>query len=156
VDFRHAHLGSLLERYSPRLICGLARANNTFHDPQSSEYVSAVEEFQTEYRIDITRDINGVGLVYFASYFSIIDGAVLKLWKHLGRNAQSFLNRVVLDHKVCYFRNAEVDSVLRITLRCWGKVNHPGHEVYNTVIEERETARVVAVSTMHVLSEGSV
>jgi probable biosynthetic protein (TIGR04098 family) len=156
VDFRHSHLGSLPEHYSPRLICGRARANNTFHDPQSPDYVSVGKDFLTEYSIDITRDINGVGLVYFASYFSIIDGAVLKLWKHLGRGAQSFLNRVVLDHKVCYFRNSEVDSVLSITLKLWRKTSDPRHEVYNTVIQERETAQVIAVSTMHVLSEAAV
>jgi len=61
--------------------------------------------------------------------FSIIDGALLKLWKHLGRSAQSFLNRVVLDHKLCYLGNADIDSVLRITLRSWRKVGDPGHEV---------------------------
>lgn len=152
VDFKYAHLYSLPDRYSPRLVCGYARTNNTFHDTQSPEYVCVVDGFNTEYRIDITRDINGVGLVYFAAYFSIIDGALLKLWKHLGRSGPSFLNRVVLDHKLCYFGNADVDSLLRIKLRSWRKVGDPGHEVYNTVIEDCETARIIAVSTMHVLS----
>ncbi len=154
VDFKHAHLSSLPDRYSPRLVCGFARNNNTFHDTQSLDHVCVVDEFHTEYRIDITRDINGVGLVYFAAYFSIIDGALLKLWKHLGRSSQSFLERVVVDHKLCYFGNADIDSLLRITLRLWRKVGQTGHEVYNAVIQDCETTRVIAVSTLQVLSEG--
>jgi probable biosynthetic protein (TIGR04098 family) len=155
VDFTYSHLCSLPERYSPRLICGNARNNNTFHDTQSSEYVCVVDDFHTEYRIDITRDINGVGLVYFAAYFSIIDGALLKLWKHLGRNTHSFLNRVVLDHRLCYFGNADLDSVLKITFKSWRKVDDSEHEVYNVVLQDSVTTRVIAVSTMHVLSEPS-
>jgi probable biosynthetic protein (TIGR04098 family) len=153
VDFKYSHLCALPERYSPRVVCSYARTQNTFHNTQSPEYVCVVDDFQAEYRIDITRDINAVGLVYFASYFSIIDGALLKLWKHLGKSVQSFLNRVVLDHKLCYLGNAELDSLLRIKLRSWRKVNDPTTEVYNFVIEDHETARVIAVSTVQVLLE---
>jgi len=156
VDFRFDHLCKLPDRYSPRLVCGYARNNNTFHDVQSPEYCSIEGAFQTEYRIDITRDINGVGLVYFAAYFSIIDGSILKLWKHLGRDVQSFLNRVVLDHKLCYFGNADIDSLLRITVRSWRKLGEPSHEVYNVVLQDCETMRVIAVSTMHVRSDVAI
>jgi probable biosynthetic protein (TIGR04098 family) len=153
IDFKYSHLRDLPDRYSPRLACGYARINNTFHDTQSPGTVCLVEGFRTEYKIDITRDINAVGLVYFAAYFSIIDGALLHLWKHLGRSTESFLNRVVTDHKLCYFGNADLESHLAITLRLWQKVDEPGHEVFNVVIEDRETGRVIAVSTLHVLSE---
>jgi probable biosynthetic protein (TIGR04098 family) len=156
VDFKYAHLDSLPDRYSPRMVCGYARANNTFHDVQSPDYVCVADGFDAEYKIDITRDINAVGLVYFASYFSIIDGALLKLWKHLGRSAQSFLDRVVLDHKLCYFGNADLDSVLRITLKSWRKVADPGHEVFNAVIQDCATERVIAVCTMHIQSEAAL
>src|SRR6266700_612046 len=155
VNFKYAHLGSLPDRYSPRLVCGFARNNNTFHDVQSAAYVCVVDGFHTEYRIGITRDLNGVGLVYFASYFSIIDGAFLKLWRHLGRSDQAFLDRVILDHKLCYFGNADIDSVLTITLKSWRKAGDPGPEIYNIVIQDCETKRVIAVCTMHVLSEAS-
>jgi probable biosynthetic protein (TIGR04098 family) len=156
VDFKYDHLNSLPDRYSPRLACGQARINNTFHDTQSPEYVCVVDDFHTEYRVDITRDINAVGLVYFASYFSIVDGALLKLWKHLGRTSHSFLSRVVLDHKLCYLSNADLDSLLRITLKSWRKAGHENQEVYNTVIQDCETMRVIAVSTMHVLTEATI
>lgn len=153
VDFKYDHLCSLPDRYSPRLICGYARLNNTFQDLQSPGHVSVVDSFHVDYRIDITRDINGVGLVYFAAYFSIVDGALLKLWKHLGRSERSFLDRVVLDHKLCYFGNADLGSHLNITLKSWRKVGDPGHEIFNAVIQDCDTQRVIAVSTVHVLSE---
>lgn len=154
VDFKYAHLSSLPERYSPRLVCSYARTHHTFHDAQSPGYVCVVDGFQTEYRVDITRDVNAVGLIYFASYFSIIDGALLKLWKSLGRSAQSFLTRAVLDHRLCYFGNADLDSVLRITLKSWKKAGTPGHEVFNATVQDCATAQIIAVCTMHVLSEG--
>ena len=150
-DFQYEHLDCLPEKYSPRKICGLARIHNTFHDGQSTQYVAAVDGFHADYHIDITRDINGVGLVYFAAYFSIIDGALLKLWKHLGRNSQSFLDRIVLDQKLCYFGNADIDSHLDMTLKSWTKTGEAGHEVYNVVVQDRESARVIAVSTLHTL-----
>jgi probable biosynthetic protein (TIGR04098 family) len=156
VDFNYGHLSSLPDQYSPRLFCGYARNNHTFHDTQSPDYVPVVDAFDTEYRVDATRDINGVGLVYFAAYFSIIDGALLKLWKHLGRSTRSFLNRVVLDHKLCYFGNAEIDSVLRITLSSWEKLDDPGHNIYNAVIRDCESQRVIAVSTLHIQLEAAI
>jgi probable biosynthetic protein (TIGR04098 family) len=146
----------LPDRYSPRLVCSYARLNNTFHDAWASGHVCVADNFQTEYKIDVTRDINAVGLIYFAAYFSIIDGALLKFWKHLGRSTQSFLDRVVLDHKLCYFGNADIDSLLTIELRSWRKAGDPGREVFNAVIRDRGTEQVIAVSTIHVLSEGSL
>jgi probable biosynthetic protein (TIGR04098 family) len=156
VDFKYAHLDSLPARYSPRLVCGYARDKHTFHDPQLPEYACVVDGFETEYKIDITRDINAVGLVYFASYFSIIDGALLKLWMHLGRSTHSFLNRVVLDHKLCYFGNADLDSVLKITLKTWRKTGASGPEIFNAVIQDCATNRMIAVSTMRLQSEAFV
>ena len=153
VDFKYSHLCSLPEKYSPRLICSQARLNQTFHDIRSPEHVCVIDDFQTEYRIDITRDVNAVGLVYFAAYFSIIDGALLKLWQQLGRSAQSFLKRIVLDRKLCYLGNAELDSLLSITLKSWRKRDDPHNEIYNAVIQDSETARVIAVATMQIASE---
>ncbi len=153
VGFKYAHLDSLPDRYSPRQACTNARVQHTFHDPESPGFACVVEDFHAEYRVDITRDINGVGLVYFAAYFSIIDGAILKLWRHLGRSAQSFLDRIVLDHKLGYFGNAELDSMLHITLKMWRSTVDAALEAFNTVIRESTTGRVIAVSTIQISSE---
>ena len=152
VDFQTAHLPSLPDRYSPRPVFHHARNHRTFRETQDT---TPTAEFQAQYRIDITRDINGVGLVYFAAYFSIIDQAILRLWRHLGRSDTSFMTRTVLDHKVCFLGNAEIDSVLDIGVRAWKVVGKPGQEVLDVVIRDRGTRRMLAISTVHLSEEAS-
>lgn len=50
----------------------------------------------------------------FASYFSIVDWAVLRLWWSLGRTVGDFLRRRVLDRQLCFLANADADDVLDI------------------------------------------
>jgi probable biosynthetic protein (TIGR04098 family) len=148
-----AHLPILPARHSPRLAYDLARKAETFHDPASPEYEPVVEDFSIDYTIDGARDLNGVRLVFFAAFGSIVDSGLLKLWKHLGRNVQSFLDRVVLDRRICYTANAEVDSAVRIEIRSWRRRDDPGHEVFNVVIRDQARARLLLVSTIHIQSE---
>lgn len=155
VDFEYHHLPALPDRYSPRLSYGHARQHHTFHDLRSPDYAPAVEEFRVEYPIDLSRDLNGVGLIYFAAYFSILDWAWLHLWRHLGRSDRSFLERITIDHKLCYLGNADADSILNIRMRSWRKRDDPGREILNAVIEDRTTRRTIAISTVHSLWEDS-
>lgn len=66
------------------------------------------------YQVSASRDLNGVGLLYFASYFSIVDWAVLCMWRHLGRPASSFLRRRVLDRQLGFIANANADDTLDV------------------------------------------
>jgi len=131
----------------------LARRTGTFHDLNSPDYEPVVEEFVLDYTIDAARDLNGVRLVFFASFASIIDSSLLKLWKHLGRDVESFLNRVVRDRQICYTANAENDSNLRLTFRSWRRRDDPREEIFNVVIREPARDRLVLVSTLHIRSE---
>ncbi|MFD4205321.1 LnmK family bifunctional acyltransferase/decarboxylase [Micromonospora tulbaghiae] len=147
-DFTHEHLPALPERYSPRHVYQRARAAGTFHDATGPGWRAGVEDFELIYPIDITRDINGVGLIYYAAYFSVVDWALLRLWRHLGRDDRTFLARVVVDHKMCYLGNAQLDSVLRIRMKTWENRDDPTEEVVNVLIEDQETTAVLAVSTL--------
>ncbi|EWC63730.1 hypothetical protein UO65_0925 [Actinokineospora spheciospongiae] len=147
-DFRHGHLPTLPARYSPRLAYKQARTSHTFHDVADPGF-HQVGTASFDYQIDITRDINGVGLIYFASYFSIVDRALLKLWRRLGRSDASFLTRVVTDHKLCYLGNADADSVLRVSVQAYRSVDDPRHEVFTVVATDRTTGRAIAVATIH-------
>ncbi|MGH9281207.1 MAG: LnmK family bifunctional acyltransferase/decarboxylase [Acidimicrobiales bacterium] len=142
-DFEHAHLPRLPERYSPRDACRRARTDLTF-----SPDTVAGPAFVTEYPVDLTRDFNGVGLLHFAAYFSIVDGALLRYWRHLGRSDRSFLDRVVVDQQLCYLGNADSDCVVESTVV-------PRHaasdEVYDVVLRDRDDRRVLAVSTLRLL-----
>lgn len=146
--FRYAHLPVLPERFSPRQVYQRARAAGTFHDVAGSGWPAGVDDFRVTYPIDITRDVNGVGLIYFAAFFSIVDWALLRLWRHLGRDDRAFLSRVVVDHKMCYLGNAQLDSVLQIRMKTWQNPDDPTEEVVNVLIEDQETAAVLAVSTL--------
>ncbi|WP_371778502.1 LnmK family bifunctional acyltransferase/decarboxylase [Streptosporangium subroseum] len=152
VGFRHDHLPSLPEPYSPRRVYNHARSRHTFLDGIPDDRVPVAEPFSVDYRVDIARDLNGVGLLYFASYFSIADWALVAFWRHLGRSDKAFLGRVVLDQRLCYLGNADAGSVLRIEVESWHKVGAPGDEIVNLVL--RDGDRVIAVSTVHLLTEG--
>lgn len=150
-----SHLPVLPERYSPRLAYDLARKTTTFHDVASPDWEPVVEEHVLDYTIDGARDLNGVGLVFFAAFGSIIDSSLLRLWRHLGRDVPSFLARVVRDRRICYTANTEIDSALRITLRSWRRRDDPREEIFNVVMRESAGGRLVLVSTLQIRSDSS-
>ncbi|MEO3808342.1 LnmK family bifunctional acyltransferase/decarboxylase [Sphaerisporangium sp. B11E5] len=154
VGFRHDHLPRLPDAYSPRRVYNHARNRLTFLDGLPAGRVPLAPGFTVDYPVEPSRDLNGVGLLYFASYFSIIDWALLRFWRRLGRDTAAFLDRVVLDHRLCYLGNADADSVLRVSMDAWGTADAPGDEIVNLVIRDRDSGRTLAVSTLHVLSTG--
>src|ERR1041385_248208 len=147
------HLPVLPDRYSPRLSYDIARKAETFHDLASPDYEPVVEDYAVDYTIDAARDLNGVRLVFFASFVSIIDSHLLKLWKHLGRDVQSFLDRVVRDRRICYTANAEIDSSLRLTFRPGRRRDDPRQEIFTVVVREPARDRLILVSTLYIQSE---
>ncbi len=147
------HLPVLPDRYSPRLVYDFARKAETFHDLASPDYEPLADDFSLDYTIDAARDLNGVGLVFFASFNSMVDSALLKLWKHLGRDTQSFVDRVVSDRRICYTANVEIDTTLRITLRSWRRRDDPREEVFNIVMRDAAQNRLILVSTLTIRSE---
>lgn len=148
-EFRFEQLPVLPERYSPRPIYAAARRQLTFATDVPAE---PVHHLRFDYPIDVTRDVNGVGLVYFASYFAIVDGAVARLWRELGRDVAGFLERVVVDLQICYLGNANVDTVLAIdvALRRAAGGRDPT-EVFDVVLRVRQTDRPIAVATVRIL-----
>jgi probable biosynthetic protein (TIGR04098 family) len=152
-DFYHRRLPSLPRIYSPRYALREARMNASFHGPCIAGYEMIVPKFDTCYAIDITRDVNGVGLIYFASYFSFIDIAVLRLWRRLERSDHRFLNRRLLDHRLAYYGNADLDSVLELTLRLWRHAENPDDEIVEAVIRDQTTQRLLAVASVRSVLE---
>ncbi|MGI5216164.1 LnmK family bifunctional acyltransferase/decarboxylase, partial [Plantactinospora sp. CA-290183] len=98
-DFAYAHLPRLPNQYSPRTVVGRAREAGTFYADPPVNFTVTGPVRTHEYTLDVVRDFNGVGLVYFASYFSIFDTALLRLWRSLGRADQRFLQRRVIDQE---------------------------------------------------------
>jgi probable biosynthetic protein (TIGR04098 family) len=151
LGFEYRHLPALPDTYSPRHAYYRARRSLSFFDRMPSDRVSVTLPFTVEYRIDLTRDLNCVGLLYFATYFSILDWALLRFWHHLDRTDHSFLGRVVLDQRLCYLGNVNADGVLSIRMEAWQKVGAPADEMVNFVVADRDSGRKLAVSTLHLL-----
>lgn len=151
VGFLHEHLPRLPDAYSPRRAYAHARTYGTF-DPAAAAAGTGqrTDRLTVDYPVEPSRDLNGVGLLYFASYFSILDWGLLRLWRHLGRSDRAFLDRAVLDHQLCYLGNADADSVIRVSLAVRGST--PEGETVDTVLRDRGTGAVLAVSTQHVTS----
>ncbi|RSM81625.1 biosynthesis cluster domain-containing protein [Kibdelosporangium aridum] len=111
VGFQLDNLEQVPDEHTPRRVWSQARKNASFR--QHSDPAPEAELALT-YEVSASRDLNGVGLLYFASYFSIVDWAVLSMWRGLGRSASSFLRRRVLDRQICYIANANADDALDI------------------------------------------
>jgi probable biosynthetic protein (TIGR04098 family) len=149
--FRHSGLPKLSAAHSPRAAYGIVRSRLSFLGEAPAGRRCTAGTIRLEYPIDVARDINGVGLLYFVAYFSIVDWALFRHWGRLGRTAAQFLNRVVVDQRMCYLSNADPESVLTIDVTAWSLPGAPGDEIVEVVLRNRADGRPVAVSAVHLL-----
>lgn len=147
-DFRHRHLPQLPARYSPRHAYDRARRALTFLDHDRDLLES---ELSVGYEVDPSRDLNGAELLYFASYFSIVDFALLRLWRSLGRDDRSFLDRVVQDQQLCCLGNADAGQPLDAQVRHWRRPD--GREAVDVVLRDRTSGRLLAVCSLQLEGE---
>ncbi|MFI9642396.1 LnmK family bifunctional acyltransferase/decarboxylase [Micromonospora sp. NPDC051925] len=147
-DFDYADLPRLPNQFSPRTLVGRARHTGSFCTSGPPGFTVTGEAQSFEYALDAVRDINGAGLVYFASYFSIFDTALLRLWRGLGRSERQFLQRRVIDQKVGFFGNADLGSLFTITARRWQNVADPLSEIADLELRDSTTGRLLAVAAI--------
>lgn len=152
-DFKHRHLPGVDGKYSPRLVVGGARDQGSFYPQGAAGFARVLPSFTTSYDLDVARDINGVGLVYFASYFSIVDIALLRLWRQLGRTDRQFIRRRILDHRLGYFGNADINSRFSISVRLWRHERIPAQEIADVAIRDSADDRLIAVAGLRTVVE---
>lgn len=148
VSSRHDQLPTLDAEHSPRLPF---RRGMTTGTPRADP-LAAADSLRLSFPVDITRDLNGVGLLYFASYFSLVDRAVLAWWRRQGRSTASFLARVVLDQQLCLIGNADADTMLDAQVSGTG-AHHDGIERLDVRITEEHSGRLIAVCALDIVLE---
>ncbi len=147
VGFAEARLPRLPDAYSPRRLCTTARSSHVFPDPARDNWPRSCPDLVMDHAVDLVHDINGVGLLYFASFFSIAERAQLQQWRSLGRSDRSFLGRGVRDSRICYLGNADLDATLSVRLRSSHNPDDPAEEKNDFVIHDVSTDRTIAVAT---------
>jgi probable biosynthetic protein (TIGR04098 family) len=152
--FATADLPRLPSRYSPRAGVGRAREAGGFCVPAPPGFALAGPDRAFEYELDVARDINGAGLLYFAAYFSIFDTALLRLWRALGRGYEQFLQRRVCDQKLAYFGNADPGAVFTIAVRRWCDTENPAIEIADMALRDSATGRLLAVMAVETALDG--
>jgi len=152
-EFRHQHLTTLPSVYSPRLIARSARKEESFYPSGSPGFEPAESAYTMTYEVDVVRDINAARLVYFASFFSIADTALRGLWRQLGRSDTDFLRRRVLEHRICYFGNTEVGTILSVKVKLLRHSNISDYEIADITIRERHSGELLSVVGIRTLLE---
>lgn len=145
--FRVDHLEPVADEHTPRRVWAQARRTAGFGaegEPPPEARLSLT------YQVSASRDLNGVGLLYFASYFSIVDWAVLSMWRSLGRSAGGYLRRRVLDRQLCYIANANADDVLDIEVTTHRDAAGP--DVVDVVLRH-EDGGLLAVARQRILQD---
>lgn len=143
--FRVDHLERVPDAHTPRRVWSEARKTAGF----GAKGEPAPEmRLALTYQVSASRDLNGVGLLYFASYFSIVDWAVLSMWRALGRPAESFLRRLVLDRQLCFLANANADDVLDVEVAA--RRDGAGADVMDVTMRHRDGS-LLAVARQRIL-----
>ncbi|MEV6347155.1 LnmK family bifunctional acyltransferase/decarboxylase [Actinoplanes sp. NPDC051851] len=147
-DFAHEHLPRLANEHSPRTLVGRARQAGTFHPGGPTGYLPGGSPATLTYALDPVRDLNGAGLVYFASFFSIFDTGLLALWRAAGRGDAAFVRRRIADQRIGFFGNADVGTVFTINGRRWLPGTPGRGEIADLQLREAGSERLVAVASI--------
>ncbi|MFI1524023.1 LnmK family bifunctional acyltransferase/decarboxylase [Kitasatospora cineracea] len=143
-EFAYAHLPPVPEPYDVTLDCRHARDHGTF--PQAgAPSASASQDLFVEHPVDPIRDVNGVGLLYFASFFPMAERAQLHQWHARGLTSRQFLDRRLMEARICYLGNADLDTRLNISVRSTRNAGTPGEERCDLTIRDPGRDRTLAV-----------
>ncbi|MEU6868019.1 LnmK family bifunctional acyltransferase/decarboxylase [Streptomyces sp. NPDC046876] len=143
VGFTHTHLP---DADSPRDLCARARDLGVFPDPARSHWPRSAADLVLEHPVDVVRDVNGVGLLYFAAFFPIAERAQLHQWRASGGTDRAFLDRALLDARICYLANADLEATLTVALRTSYDPDEPAHQKSDLTIGDATTGRTIAVA----------
>lgn len=141
--FRFQHLPGVPRGLSPRLHYDEARQRGHFAHPVDYRFVTT---YEFPYSVDVSRDFNGVGLMYFSTFFSIVDKTVSAVWADLGRSYQDYFDRRVTAERVLFLGNADAGAALSLNATLRARPDRPGTEHLDIQITESATGRLLAIA----------
>ncbi len=102
--------------------------------------------FMREYAINPDRDLNGVGLLYFANYVAFLDSAERDaLQEAAGLSAEKLYRRVTLQRRVAYYANAQPSDRLRISVAAHAPAADPNRFTVHHRVERVSDGRLVTL-----------
>jgi probable biosynthetic protein (TIGR04098 family) len=99
-----------------------------------------------EYAVDVDRDTNGAGLVYFANYIAFMDTAERMALAARGLDTRETRLRSLRQRRIAYYGNVDVDDTLKITVTIMRRAADPSRIGFRYVIERQEDAQKIALS----------
>jgi probable biosynthetic protein (TIGR04098 family) len=114
---RFPRTGSRPETYE---LAQRARAEGRFPRPAKAGFSPfGPTGFSFRYEINPDRDINGVGLVYFANYVAFLDMAERDLLRRARMPEERIDRRSLVEREIAYFGNARSTEVLHIDVEAY-------------------------------------
>src|SRR3954447_126320 len=101
---------------------------------------SVVSERRHRYPIDVDRDTNGAGLVYFANYVAFMDTA-----ERLALDGAA-PERSLRHRRIAYYGNADVADTLSIDVSVLRSDAHPGALAFRYKIRRDEDGQIICLS----------
>jgi probable biosynthetic protein (TIGR04098 family) len=92
------------------------------------------------YDIDVDRDTNGAGLVYFANYVAFMDSAERVAARDVAKE------RSLRHRRIAYYGNADVDDTLTIAVTVLRSAAHPNALGFKYAIRREEDGETICLS----------
>ena len=99
--------------------------------------------YDHRYAIDVDRDTNGAGLVYFANYIAFMDTAERLALRSLGIDAKL---RSLRRRRIAYYGNADVDDTITVRVDVLRDEARPKHIAFRYRIERDEDGQRICLS----------
>lgn len=125
-----------------------AQAAGGFVSPPATAQRLWAGTFSRVYAINPDRDLNGVGLLYFANYVAFLDAAEREaLQEHAGLPPERLDGRVTLRRRIAYYGNARSTDRLEITVEAFALDGEPeGRLLVSHQVRRVSDGRLIALA----------
>ncbi len=125
-----------------------AQQRGAFFDPPSGAPQLADGTKTVDCRINRDRDLNGVGLLYFANYVAFMDFAERTVLERDGLFPPDALDgRVTLRRRIGFYGNAAPHDTLTIAVQAFGLDATREHLMFHYRVQRRSDGRTIAVAS---------